>query len=111
MKLVNYIVIIFIICFSVDLNSQVTEMPVKEKSKQKQFNTKQTSADSLRNAAIKNSQLDTLPTSLLLDTSISNSIKTDTTFSKVPESKKETKISDSGLDDIIDYGSTDSSFC
>ena len=110
LKLVNYIVILFIICFSVDLNSQVIETPVKEKTKQKQFNTKQSTADSLRNAAIKNSQLDTLPTTLSLDSTISNSIKTDTTFSKVSESKKETKISDGGLDDIIDYGSTDSSF-
>ena len=110
MKLVNYIVIIFIICFSVDLNSQVTETPIKEKSKQKQFNSKQTPADSLRNAAIKNSQIDTLPSSLPLDSIITNEIQTDTTFSKVPESNKETKIADGGLDDIIDYGSTDSSF-
>jgi hypothetical protein len=88
----------------------VTETPVKEKSKQKRLNTKQSFADSLRNAAIKNSQLDTLPRSLPLDSIISNSIKTDTTFSKVSESKKETKIAEGGLDDIIDYGSTDSSF-
>lgn len=110
LKLVNYIVIIFIICFSVDLNSQVTDVPVEEKSKQKQFITKQSPADSLRNEAIKSSQLDTLPSLLPLDSIISNSIKTDTTFSKVSESKNETKIANSGLVEIIDYGSTDSSF-
>ncbi|MFT4535361.1 MAG: hypothetical protein ACJA1A_001928 [Saprospiraceae bacterium] len=110
MKLVNYIVIIFVICFSVDLNSQVTDAPIKEKSKQKQFNSKQTSADSLRDAAIKYSQIDTLPLSLPLDSIISSSIGTDTTLSKVLESRKEVKIAEGGLDDIIDYGSTDSSF-
>ena len=110
LKLVNYIVIIFIICFSVDLSSQVTETPVKKKKGQRQSVPQQSSADSLRNAAILNSQLDTLPRSLPLDSTITNSIKTDTTFSKVSETKKETKIAEGGLDDIIDYGSTDSSF-
>lgn len=110
MKLVNYIVIIFIICFSVDLNSQVNEMPVKEKSKETQPLLKLSSADSMRNAAIQSSQLDTFPNSPFLDTLIADSMVVDSTISNVSDAKNDIKISDDGLDDIIDYGSTDSSF-
>ncbi len=110
MKLVNYIVIIFIICFSVDLDGQIIGTPVKEKSEVKQSISKLSSADSLRNATIKASQLDTFQNSTSLDTITSDSMDIDSTLSNVSDSKSDIKISNDGLDDIIDYGSSDSSF-
>jgi len=110
LKLVNYIVIIFIICFSVDLNSQVNEIPLKEESKEIPTFLKTVTADSIRNAAIQASQLDTFPNSSFLDSLSIDSMVVDSTILNGLDSNNVIKISDEGLDDIIDYGSTDSSF-
>jgi len=109
LKLSNYIVIIFLICFSVHLNGQSPRVPKDKKELQVTGNMKQSTADSLRQIAIVNSQKDTIPSGTV-DTSSVGKILTDSTFSKVSEPNEGVKISDEGLDDIIDYGSTDSSF-
>lgn len=109
MKLGIYIVIIFLICFSVHLNGQAPTVK-KDKKEVKIDRTKnQSEADSLRRVAIANSVSDTIPNGSI-DTSRTSRVLTDTTFSKVSDPNEEVKISNDGLDDIIDYGSTDSSY-
>lgn len=110
LKLVNYIVIIFIICFSVDLNGQVDQAPIKEKTNQNPTKSQNATADSLTDNSIDINTLDTLPKSNPIDTIGVDSIKTDIQSSKVPQANSDVKISNDGLDDIIDYGATDSSF-
>ena len=93
MKLANYIVLFFLMCLSTFVRGQKID------------------SSFLKNEVVDTTLLniDTIPFEILIDTLQGDNVTQDST-SSVPKESQGVKISNDGLDDIIDYGSTDSSF-
>lgn len=103
MKLGNYIVLLIVMCFCTQLAAQVTDSLGRDSLSPFRGNVFTQKVDS------SNMEQDTFPFTFPSD-SLQAGIITQDTTPAVSNNLPGVKISNDGLDDIIDYGATDSSY-